>query len=141
MEAGGLGILPQEQRAGGGGRRGCERLQGHHRTLETWLGHCPSVLGSWHSFFHVQQISQSSYHLCRREEHTWLIIHSINYCLVKQQLNIFFMTLHLCHRQIRNKSSPNVLSTRCTLQIILNMLILANKMTWFSKINVQFNFV
>ena len=63
VEAGEDDTLPQEQQAGGGGQRGCERLLGHHPTLGTWLGQCPSVLGSWHSFFHVQQILKSSWRL------------------------------------------------------------------------------
>lgn len=67
--AGELGTLPQEQQAGGGGRRGCEMLQGHHLTQGTWLGHSPSVWVSWHSFFHVKQPSQSSYLLHKIEEH------------------------------------------------------------------------
>lgn len=67
VEAGGVCILPLEQLAFDGSRKGCERPQDQRLTLGTLPGYCPSVLGSWYFFAHVWQISQSSYHLFGKE--------------------------------------------------------------------------
>lgn len=68
VEASGPCKLLLEQQAGGGGRRDYERQQDLHLTPGTWPGHCPFVLGSWHSFCHVRRIWQSSCHL-QKEGH------------------------------------------------------------------------
>lgn len=47
------------------------------------------------------------------------------------------MTIHLSQKiKIRNKSSPNALSSGCTLHITPYLFILGNEMDWFNKINV-----
>lgn len=100
--------------AGDEGRRGYERLQGHHHSLGTWLGHCLSASVSWCSFFHVKQTLQTPSHLQEREReretHTSYLISWSNNL-------ISFHYFSQEKKERKKKSLSSALSTGCTLCI------------------------